>query len=418
MKNDKLNSRNFLNEKNDIKKHIEVELYRDNGEILTPWQIQDFISKLANNYYKLDLINNISKRINSGVDKEKFIIMNESFNYKNNYGFLKESNLLDLNNLSEFKHFYHFGKPIPMFPMEDIYKLNLKFSLFSELNYYLGQKNFKKISKDDFHKVVFEDTQDYSEIFKLLKINNLKIDEKEKVRIREDINNKFDKYKEELNKFNLDKEKINIVKELIKNNNYTELEKYEDIERKYFKTFTDTLSRLERPIVGIYDIEKRSVEILGSSFISKKTRDERFLDLKEISHNSPTFVHMFIGISFALPILIMMKNIASTKKNSKNGDLIDKQVEFKINEIINNNNKFDESMKELENILEEEDLYAHESIEDNFYKQNISQLYNDIVNKSVENFNEYGFENKELSSKIIKFEDINNNKSKNNKHLK
>ncbi|MGL5614438.1 hypothetical protein [Cetobacterium sp.] len=45
-------------------KQIELELRKEDDGILTPWEIQDFIGTLASNYYKLDLINEISKKIN------------------------------------------------------------------------------------------------------------------------------------------------------------------------------------------------------------------------------------------------------------------------------------------------------------------------------------------------------------------
>ena len=72
-------------------KRLEIELKRDKDKIFTPWQIQDFIGKLASTYYKLDLINSISNKINLGVKKENIFIIDESFKYQNSYDFLKTS---------------------------------------------------------------------------------------------------------------------------------------------------------------------------------------------------------------------------------------------------------------------------------------------------------------------------------------
>ncbi|MEQ6931208.1 hypothetical protein [Clostridium perfringens] len=400
------------NKKKKKMRQIQIELKKNDDSILTPWQIQDFISILASNYYKLDLINEISKKINEGTSEENIFIINESFNYKISYNFLKKSNILDLKTEEGFKHFFHLGNPISLIPNTKINDLSLKFSLFRELNTYLFKKGQPRIDKDKFHEVVFKNNSDiFNEIIKLIKLEkNTDIDLKK--RIKNDINDIKKKYIKLLNKRKYDEIRISSFKKLIKENKLDDKKEYEDIEEKYFNTFENYFIKLERPIVGIYKVDKQEVEILSSSFIMKDSRDERFLDIKQISHNSPTYVNIFIGTVIATPLLIMLGNIIVDKvkkctENENNGFIQENNSEDILCEKLSGlENKYKKQKKLLNKLIEIENLNSHEKIENEYSKDRITSMADKIETKTVENIKSYGFENENLKSKIINFKDI------------
>lgn len=389
-------------ENNKVYRKLEVELKRNNCKIFTPWQIQDFIAKLASNYYKLDLINSIANKLNSEIKQENIFIFDQSFNYNYSYKFLEKTNKLDLDNEREFKRFYHFGKPINMIPSKNIMILNLKFKLFREINKYLGSKHLEKVDKISFHNVVFdkEDKNGYK-IYNLA-IDKLKdLDKDKRERFGNDLSDYIYKYKKSLSTYEKDEYQIDFLKKLIINNKLEDedLKGKEDIQEKYFKSFIRCFNRLERPIVGIYFPETNKVELLGSSFIYKKSRDERFLDIKEISHNSPPYCHLFFGLAFVTPCIVIMKNIIDSNKkiisNNKNKD--------KIQEFEEKNKIYYKSIKELEGLVEKESLNSHENIKNTYAQNNIKEIYEQVIHKTTENIKDYGFQNSNLESKVINF---------------
>lgn len=388
-------------------KRLEMELKRDKDKIFTPWQIQDFIGKLASTYYKLDLINSISNKINLGVKKENIFIIDESFKYQNSYDFLKTSNKLNLNNEKDFKCFYHFGNPVSMNPDTTILILNLKFKLFRDLNKCLGNKKVDKIEKKLFHNVVLNSNNEIGDEILNLAFENIEsIEKSKKERIKQELIEIQRRYEREYEKYTKDELSINSFKSIINSENLDEeeLAKYQEIEDKYFKEFKRYFNKLDRPIVGIYMPETNSVELLGASFINKKSRDERFLDIKEISHNSPPYCHLFMGLAFVTPTIILIKNIieANSKKinNSSN--------QTKILELEEKNEKYKDSIEELERLIEEEHLEEYKKISNGYTQNSIEDMHGQVIEKSIKNIKECGFENDNLSSNIILFDKYRN----------
>lgn len=382
-------------------KKLEIELRRNTDNTFTPWQIQDFIAKLASTYYKLDLINTISNKINSGVKKENIFIIDESFKYSNNYDFLEESNKLNLNDEKEFKNFYHFGNPVSMFPSITMIDIMLKFKLFRDLNKCLGARSIEKIDKKSFHEIVFESTIEDSRILKLALRNIDSIDRDKKNRIETDLKEINERYKNIFNTYIKDELKINLFKSIIEVDKLEkeELDEFQSIEDTYFKEFMRYFNRLDRPIIGVYSPDTNRVELLGSSFINKKSRDERFLDIKEISHNSPPYCHLFIGLAFVTPTIILIKNIIES--NMKNISANTNQN--KIEKLKEKNNIYNESIKELGKLLEEEQLEEYKAIANEYMHVNIKELHDQVTVKTIENIKDCGFENNNLVSNIIEF---------------
>lgn len=390
-----------MNDKKVYKK-LEIEFKRSSDKIFTPWQIQDFIAKLASTYYKLDLINSISNKLKLGIKQEDIFIIEESFNYNNCYKFLEKTNKLYLNNEKDFKSFYHFGNPISMFPSDDILNLNFKFKLFRDLNKYLGSKHIEKIDKTSFHEVVFDKRDITGEKIYNLAIKQIKdLDKAKRERFKKDLIEIKNKYDNMFSEYRKSEFAIASFKSLIISNelDYEEIKEKETIEEEYFCGFTKYFNRLDRPIVGIYYSEANMVELLGSSFIYKKSRDERFLDIKEISHNSPPYCHLFIGLAFVAPTIVLIKNIIEA--NRKN--MFSNSNEEKIKELEEKNKVYYDSIKELEALVQEEDLDSHKDISNEYTKGDIQTIFDQILYKATENIQDCGFENSNLKSNIIDF---------------
>ncbi len=64
-----------------------LTLTRTVNEIFDPWELSNFINNFGNEYYKLDLLRNISKELQNGVSPRELIILNNPikrryFNYE------------------------------------------------------------------------------------------------------------------------------------------------------------------------------------------------------------------------------------------------------------------------------------------------------------------------------------------------
>jgi hypothetical protein len=391
---------------NKICKKLEIELRRDNDKVFTPWQIQDFISKLASNYYKLDLLNCLAEKIKEGIKQENIFIIDESFNYNNNYFFLEKTNKLNLKNEIDFKHFYYFGNPVSMFPSDELLEFNIKFKLFKDLNTYLGSKKLDKISKNFIFNNFFNNIKIYGDEICELAIRQISsIDKNKKERFKLDIHDIKKKYYDKIDSYKMDILEIEVFKALIFNNEVKneddKSEKRVQIENKYFNRFNNLFKRLERPIVGIFDPDTKTVELLGVSFICKRSRDERFLDIKEISHNSPPYCHLFAGIAFAVPSIVILKNIV----DSNNKKIIKSNNADKIVELEEKNRIFNDSIEELKTLIDEADIKVHKKIENEYTCKNIQEIYDDVLTKSTDNIKKYGFENSNIKSKVIEFDE-------------
>ena len=102
-------------------KRIALNLKSEDSKPLSGWQLQEFINNFSKGYTKLDLINEISRLINSGEKPENIIILNKSYNINNNsYTYLQKLNEIDLNKASMVENFYHLGMPTSIYPNKKI----------------------------------------------------------------------------------------------------------------------------------------------------------------------------------------------------------------------------------------------------------------------------------------------------------
>jgi hypothetical protein len=399
------------NDKRDLSKQFEIKLKRKTCDLLSPWEISNFVSKLTNSYYKNELINTVALALNQGINSEDIFVINKSFSIKTKYSYLQKTSILDLNNLTDLKNFYYLGNTISMIPNEKLFNLNCIFDMFRKINEYLGKVGTGKISADRL-KIYFDMVKAY-DLGKA--IEQILLDAKQKIAISEKSREQIKLYIGELDKiytrinneiinYKNDKFYIDIIKKSIISNmqlgkEQEEDETYRKIERTHFKRFYNLLNEgLDRPIVGIYHNETNKIQILGSSHMTKDVESSTFLDIKEISHNSPPIVNFFIGINIVIPLMILVNNQIMKLENRKRENRISEN-DIKIKE------KFDAIKEQLTILQQNDEMQAVNEIPMDYLRENMDNLSEQISNKIAQSIKNYNFDNKSMEINVIDFEE-------------
>lgn len=305
-----------LNLRNDSRKRYVVKMRQKTKQHVKAWRITDFIEKVNNSYYKKELLKEIEDNLKNGINPENIVILDKSFDiHKAN----KDIKVLNLNTNIGVKKLYHLGKPYSLYPNKKIVICNNVFNTFSLLYTLFNQYKIK------IHKSILKET--ITEIFS--GEEKLVLDFKQ---LREELNQSLDLIEDATDKKYLNDKKETILKEL-KESIETEIKnaeafikidsdiKNEDALKKKMKSvnyrellsaspkrFTRYLISNVRPIVGIYNPDKNQIEILASNFIKKDGFDERQIDLKNVSHNSPFTVTIIAGVTLLMSVYQMHCN--------------------------------------------------------------------------------------------------------------
>jgi transposase len=112
------------------------------------------------------------------------------------------------------------------------------------------------------------------------------------------------------------------------------------------------------------------------------------------------------------------KQIVALKQNGKSIADISKEYEIakytiisqannteRIDALEQTNKLIDQNIETLEKLIDEEDLIGHKNIENKYANENINAIHQQIINKSIENIKECGFENNNFRNNIINFEE-------------
>lgn len=302
--------------KKEVQKRYVVKMSQNTKQHVKAWRITDFIEKINNSYYKKELLKEITERLNNGESPENFIILDKSFNiHKAN----KHIKVLKLNTVNGVKKLYHLGKPYSLYPNEKIIVFNNVFNTFSTLYTLFNQYKIrldKSILKDTFTEI-FNGKEELILDFTLL---------------NEELDHSLDLIEDPIDREDLRTKKVALIKKL-EENIETEIKAAKDFikidkdikdestlkkkmdDKKYKELvsvspnkFTRYLISTIRPIVGIYNPEKNQIETLASNFIKKDGVDERQIDLKNVSHNSPFSVTIAAGLTFLLGVYQMHCN--------------------------------------------------------------------------------------------------------------
>lgn len=393
---------------------VNLEMKRDGEKLLSSWQISAFIENLSRSYYKNELLNTIESYINKGTDVENIFIIDESFKLNNIY---KNLGILNLRNERDAKTLYHLGKPIGMFPNEKLIKINCMFEIFRKVNETLSEYKVKGLNKESLSGLItFSISPNTTMIAIKEKIislanENLNQSSQEEVRNKEQ-HKKIDQKKlanylesstaqvmSSYQKMESDFISLAITKESILANDIKNIKDINETPSNiagYFNTFKSTFDNLIRPIIGIYNPNDNSVEIICRDFIDKTLyveENKRFLDIKSISRNSPLAVCVVLGvggltflsrhITVALDERLLRKQQAESAVNiSEEHEIADLMSEIK------------QAIEERENNKEINITDATQDILDNLRRGNEERF--------VENAKDYGFLNEHAILKVRK----------------
>lgn len=363
------------------KNRIEVKFQSTDEKPLSGFQLPEFMNNLSKYYYKLDLINEISRYINEGSEVKNIFIISDSFEVNNQYKHLRKCKDINLDKPIDVEKLYNLGKPISMFPNDKFIRINLVFKLYEKIYTYFNKNKIDKLPKKYLSTYInsdFNDTLNKIENDCNIIINNQLSEEDDIL----DKTNQIKKYIKEVDgeykAYLTDSQRINMFEDLISKteSEITEEQKieYRDIEKKYFRKFFRYLKTLDRPIVGIYDESSNSINILKSEYMFNDRESESFLDYKDYSHNSPFIITLVAGFALVEIVYIVWKSLKENKT------IISKEEE---NETLEEENR-----KEINDMLEEiansDELNQNKNVKNNYVKEKLS-IVKEKTQKSSKN---------------------------------
>ena len=281
----------------EIQKRIRMKYIRESNVNLNPWEITNFVSRISSCFYKLELLNTIAIAINQGVALNRIFIMDREYKLNTRYTGLS---LIDLNTYGINKIF-SIGKPIPLAPDKSINQIRFLFEYLYNLNRILYREGRRRFTE-----------WDRAEAYAFLRQKGLveALEEIEKIAFdkvtfhkapkefaglrkeREKIEKKYLHYIE-------DEKKFPVLEMKLSNHEKGLKEEEEELVRKYYNIFFDYFTKLQRPIVGIFNPENQQIQILCADYFDDTINYNTHIDLKSITHNSPIMSEIEAGFSIA-----------------------------------------------------------------------------------------------------------------------
>ena len=325
----------------ELPNRIELRLVREIPELMSSWHLAALINSISSSYYKIEILDSLSQAINRETPLEDIFVLDESFRLDSS---LKKIRSLSLKT-KQLNKIYRIGCPIGLFPDEDLFVVNLIFKLYRDINKLFsnikcGRLKIEGISKaynsfkaNDFpHSIenLIEAALGHlsDKLFPEIDSESMTEEEKEKRKLLFESNtNNLQASKAstvaEYERFIQIKEEgiFDTLSDCIKNNKRVALSS-EQAERfnageildKYYRPFFKKLNRLSRPVVGIYDRDRDLVEIVCTEIIDASQRSDAFLDIKNISHDSPLEITLCALISLGA---LIYKNALETEHQKK-----------------------------------------------------------------------------------------------------
>ncbi|NRT76978.1 hypothetical protein [Clostridium beijerinckii] len=369
---------------------IAIRLQSSKENILSGWQLQEFINCLSNSYYKIDIIEYISDQLGKGSN---FFIMNESFKINNNYKKIKKSKGWDFKNKEHMVLLYNLGKPIPLIPDIKIYRIYYIFSFYEEVYKQFGKFKIDKIDKKLLTEII--DREDGIENFK--KIVDYYIEEAHlthelKQVIKKNVNRIYSDINSDMEKIHKDVFYIDILKRNILTKKEDEIEElnednYKIIEQKYFMKFFEMLKKIERPVVFEYKEDVGIMRVIKKEYMCNDKSSKNFFDVKKYIHNSP-FEIIFIGGTMLLPMIFCA---ISNYNKGKKIDQVNVQSEASTT-LENLDSKIDKNVYEDDEVNQKGNVYKIKKnyIGEKFIDVNeiiLEKVFNQLNNKSLINEN-------------------------------
>ncbi len=264
---------------------VRLCLRRTTDEVMSSWEISNFLSNFSSYYYRIELLDSIRMALEYGINPRNIIIFDESFKLNRKYTKLNQIKLID-----DLNYLYYIGKPISLFPNDNIKYVYLLFKYFRLLNEFFYQIRVRRLPSNtlsDYYELF--NTQGIKTSFEELFGIASNIVSKSKKKHREKLNRIQADCYNELNNYMGDSIRIkSVFEQLGDGTSIAEISSdYDDILTEYFDRFFDSLIRIPRPVVCVFIEDEEVIEILSRAHINVNERNSSFLDVEEISHNSP-----------------------------------------------------------------------------------------------------------------------------------
>lgn len=272
------------------KTRVKITYERAAERRMNPWEISNFVNRITTHMYKIEVLNTIAAAVNNGVQKKNIFVLDRAYRLNEDYTGCAR---LDLGTAALNK-VYAMGKPEGMEPNEDLITLNLLFGLLYDANQLLRANRAWQISgwhRMDIYRCLTE--QGFWEAVKytvgmaeesLWEENDVKGREK----TREKLGAMRRKAEEEYERYLVDRRYFTAVEEKLNTKADGRFSEREDeIVSRYYKKFYRTVADFARPIVGIYDEERRTMQLLCADHFDAAMNKHTGIDLRSITQNSP-----------------------------------------------------------------------------------------------------------------------------------
>lgn len=271
-----------------------IRLTRSSDRLMNIWEISHFIENYFGYYYKYYLLTYISSALDYGISPDNIFILDRSLSPNNFSGIdsLNHISLFDESTDDRIYQLYSLGRPFSLFPNLDIFLINQIFFYCRSINEFLYEQKCNTLRRgfiSEHTKLVINQKMNYYKFLNTLShyalsqlkfLNNDKLSDK----LGAIINNAKLGYENFLNE-----NKPNFSNSTQVDSEYSQKESFSAP-----NIFFNYLARVKRPLIGIYYDKLKMIQILGLSHINSDSRDSSFLDLKNMGHNSPSFLD-FIG---------------------------------------------------------------------------------------------------------------------------
>ncbi|WP_028593282.1 hypothetical protein [Paenibacillus assamensis] len=371
-----------------------------------PWRITDFIEKITTLHYKKELLKELSNRFEIGVKPENILLFEKSFNIHRSYSNLNENCLLTQRGA---KFTYHLGNFISLYPNKDITAISLLFELFS-YSYTLLNKSRIKLYKERLHVYITDVLSSNNKELNVstfmddLNARSIELSDEDRAEVLNKVLEKIKEVNQKYASFNVEKNEFEQIEQFfsdmhidgkLKMKRYKRL--FENLMFKFYRKFND----IHRPIIGIFNEETKSVEILAINFIKKEGNDNTQIDLKSVTHNSPYEIYIASGVTVVSMLYQMYCNkidesslIEITEYTVDENDTQDEYSEFEDNAEVFDEEKWLENLRKLESFIAYENIPIDE-LKDNDLNEEVKYILEAIkmkVNKSFKkNFEDNNF---------------------------
>ena len=129
----------------DEETRISIRLKRKSDIVPSPWEIGNLIDNLSRYYYKMELLNVISKAISNNISPKNIFILDESFKLNQGYNNLDTMSITDI----KIKSLYTIGLPISLYPNKNVFMLYMIFKTFRRCNEEIYKYTKKFVTRDE-----------------------------------------------------------------------------------------------------------------------------------------------------------------------------------------------------------------------------------------------------------------------------